>query len=133
MLNRERRVVVHPPAADVGATIICETEELMAPWDQEKVWHIQTGIPFVYEALEVDLPPGRPYAVSWHRYTSGRSPSRLPPITGGGRSRTCRSSTSADVKVEPGMGRAGGADDRSHGAMRQSPEKTTSGAHSASG
>jgi hypothetical protein len=60
--------VVHPPAADVGATIICESEELLAPWDQEKIWGIQSGNPVVFEALEVDLPTGRPYSVSWHRY-----------------------------------------------------------------
>lgn len=68
LMSTEKTRVVHPPAADVGATIICETEELMAPWHQETVWHIQTGSPFVYEALEVDLPAGRSYAVSWHRY-----------------------------------------------------------------
>ena len=68
MLSTERERIVHPPAADVGATIICESEELMAPWDQEKVWGIQSGTPVAFEALEVDLPAGRPYAVSWHRY-----------------------------------------------------------------
>ncbi|MFZ1938561.1 MAG: DUF3857 domain-containing protein [Terracidiphilus sp.] len=67
LLSTEKVRTVHPPAADVGATIICESEELMAPWDQEKLWHIQSGIPFVFEALEVDLPSGRPYAASWHR------------------------------------------------------------------
>jgi len=67
MMSTEKTRVVHPPAADVGATIICESEELLAPWDQEKIWRIQSGIPVVFEALEVDLPAGRPYAVSWHR------------------------------------------------------------------
>ena len=66
LLDRKTRVV-HPPAADVGATIICESEELLAPWDQEKIWHIQSGIPIVFEALEVDLPAGRAHAESWHR------------------------------------------------------------------
>ncbi|MGO8757660.1 MAG: DUF3857 domain-containing protein [Terracidiphilus sp.] len=60
--------IVHPPAANVGATILCESEELMAPWSQEKVWGIQSGIPFVFEALEIDLPPGRSYSESWHRF-----------------------------------------------------------------
>jgi transglutaminase-like putative cysteine protease len=68
MLSTEKARIVHPPAADVGATIICESEELLAPWKQEKIWGIQSGIPVVFEALEIDLPPGRPYAVSWHRY-----------------------------------------------------------------
>jgi Domain of Unknown Function with PDB structure (DUF3857)/Transglutaminase-like superfamily len=67
MMSTAKTRVVHPPAADVGATIICESEELLAPWDQEKIWGIQNGIPVVFEALEVDLPAGRPYAVSWHR------------------------------------------------------------------
>ncbi len=69
MLSTRKARVVHPPAADVGATIICESEELMAPWDQEKIWEIQHGIPAVLQALEIDLPAGRPYAVSWHRYS----------------------------------------------------------------
>jgi hypothetical protein len=60
--------IVHPPAADIGATIICESEELLAPWYQEKAWSIQSGVPFVYEALEIDLPTGRAYADAWHRY-----------------------------------------------------------------
>ena len=68
MLSTRKARIVHPPAADVGATILCESEELMAPWDQEKIWEIQHGIPAVFQALEVDLPAGRPYAVSWHRY-----------------------------------------------------------------
>jgi transglutaminase-like putative cysteine protease len=68
MLSTEKARIVHPPAEDVGATIICESEELMAPWQQEKIWGIQNGVPVVFEALEIDLPPGRPYAVSWHRY-----------------------------------------------------------------
>jgi hypothetical protein len=68
MLSTEKGRIVNPPAADIGATIVCESEELMAPWNQEKIWGIQSGIPIVFEALEIDLPPGRSYAVSWHRY-----------------------------------------------------------------
>ena len=45
LLDTEKTRVVHPPAADIGATIVCESEELMAPYDQEKVWKIQSGIP----------------------------------------------------------------------------------------
>ncbi len=67
MLSTRKVRVVSPPAADIGATIVCESEELMAPWDQEKIWGIQNGIPVVLEALEIDLPPGHTYAVSWHR------------------------------------------------------------------
>ena len=68
LLMTERRRIVHPPAEDVGATILCESEELMAPYDQEKVWDIQEGTPFVSEALEVDLPSGGHFAESWHQY-----------------------------------------------------------------
>ncbi len=68
MLSTRKARVVHPPAEDVGATIVCESEELLAPWDQEKIWDIQSGIPVVFEALELDLPPGCAYSESWHRF-----------------------------------------------------------------
>jgi transglutaminase-like putative cysteine protease len=68
MLSTYKARVVHPPAADVGAVIVCDSEELLEPFSKEKVWHIQTGIPIVFEALEVDLLPGRPYSVAWHKY-----------------------------------------------------------------
>ena len=68
LLQTEKSRIVHPPAADVGATILCESEELMAPYNQEKVWRIQVGIPFVFEALEIDLPPSGHIASSWHQY-----------------------------------------------------------------
>lgn len=72
MLSTAKARVVHPPAEDVGATIVCESEELLAPWDQEKIWDIQSGIPVVFEALEVDLPVGRDHAESWHRFAPVR-------------------------------------------------------------
>ncbi len=65
-LFTEKTRVVQPPAADVGATLICESEELMAPYMQEKAWFIQGAEPAVYEALELDLPEGRTYAADWH-------------------------------------------------------------------
>lgn len=68
LLLTEKARIVHPPGADVGATILCESEELMAPWSREKIWNIQEGIPFVYEALEIDLPPSGHFAESWHQY-----------------------------------------------------------------
>jgi hypothetical protein len=68
MLSTRKSKVAHPPAVDVGATIICETEELMEPYLQEKIWGIQIGIPVVYQALEIDLPTGRAHAESWHRH-----------------------------------------------------------------
>jgi transglutaminase-like putative cysteine protease len=68
MLSTYREVVVHPPAEDIGATILCESEELMPPYFQETVWRFQGNIPAVYQAIEVDLPPGRSHAESWHRH-----------------------------------------------------------------
>ncbi len=68
MLSTYKERTVHPPAMDVGATIICETEEVMKPYWQEKDWQIQNGIPIVYEALEVDLPAGKPHQQSWRHH-----------------------------------------------------------------
>jgi len=68
MLSTRKARMVHPPAVDVGATVICESEELMEPYLQEKIWSIQNGIPVVFQALEIDLPPGRSHAESWHSY-----------------------------------------------------------------
>jgi hypothetical protein len=66
MLSTERTRVVHAPAADVGATLVCESEELLKPYFQEKDWRFQYSVPVVFEALEVDLPPGRAHADAWH-------------------------------------------------------------------
>jgi hypothetical protein len=68
MLFTEKTRVVHPPAADVGAVVLCESEELLEPYRQEKVWHFQSGIPIVFQALEVDLPAGRTHCESWHKF-----------------------------------------------------------------
>ena len=69
LLFTSKTRVSHPPAVDVGATIICESEEQMPPWNHEKHWNIQIGIPVVFQALELDLPQGLNYSESWHRYT----------------------------------------------------------------
>ena len=68
MLSTNKYRVVHPPAVDVGAVVICESEEVLKPYIQEAVWRIQSDVPFVYEAMEVDLPAGRNYAEGWHRF-----------------------------------------------------------------
>lgn len=69
MLSTRKSRIARPPAVDVGATVICESEELMEPFLQEKVWNIQNGIPAVFQALEVDLPPGRAHSEAWHNQT----------------------------------------------------------------
>jgi len=66
MLSTRKYRVAHPPAADVGATILCESEELLESYSQEKIWQVQSGIPIVFQALEVDLPAGRAHTESWH-------------------------------------------------------------------
>lgn len=68
MLSTRKTRVVHPPAADVGATIICESEELLEPYIQETDWHIQSSIPVAFQALEVELPAGRSYSAAWHKF-----------------------------------------------------------------
>jgi transglutaminase-like putative cysteine protease len=68
MLSTRKVRIVHPPAADVGATILCESEELLEPYLQEKDWDIQSGIPVVFQVLEVDLPPGRAHSEAWHKF-----------------------------------------------------------------
>jgi hypothetical protein len=68
MLSTRKTRTVHPPAADVGATIICESEELLAPYAQEKIWSVQNGIPVVFEALEVDVLKGLTPVANWHNH-----------------------------------------------------------------
>ncbi len=68
MLSTRKERLAHPSAADVGSTIVCESEELMEPYLQEKVWEIQNGIPIVFEALELDLPAGRAHSEAWHKH-----------------------------------------------------------------
>ncbi|WP_263354071.1 DUF3857 domain-containing transglutaminase family protein [Acidicapsa acidisoli] len=78
MLSTYKYRVAHPPAVDVGAVVVCESEELLKPYMQEKVWHIQSEIPMVFEALEVDLPAGRSHAEAWHQY-AGVKPVEVSP------------------------------------------------------
>ncbi|UWZ84714.1 DUF3857 domain-containing transglutaminase family protein [Occallatibacter riparius] len=68
MLSTRKARIAHPPAVDVGATIVCESEEVMKPYMQEKVWTLQNGIPVVFQALELDLPAGHSYSEAWHRF-----------------------------------------------------------------
>jgi transglutaminase-like putative cysteine protease len=66
MLSTSKTRVAIPPAIDVGAVLVCESEELLEAYLQETTWHVQYGIPVLSEALEIDLPPGRAYTVAWH-------------------------------------------------------------------
>lgn len=66
MLSTYKVKVARLPAVDVGAVILCESEVAMRPYLQEKDWQVQQGIPVVFEALEVDLPPGKSHSEAWH-------------------------------------------------------------------
>ncbi len=68
MLSTRKLRVVHPPAADVGAMVFCESEELLAPYSQETIWSVQSDQPVVFQALEVDLPASLSQMYSWHRH-----------------------------------------------------------------
>ena len=70
MLSTHKVRVAIPPAIDVGATVVCESEEILQPYLHETIWDIQQNIPVVFQALEVDLPAGRPHAQSWHSFKS---------------------------------------------------------------
>ncbi len=67
LLTSKTRVAI-PPAIDVGATLVCESEELLEPYYREKLWEIQDRVPIVFQALEVDLPPGRAHSQAWHGF-----------------------------------------------------------------
>lgn len=64
----ERFRIVKPPAMDIGAVVVCETEKQLRPYMNEEDWDIQASIPVVQEALELVLPPGGHYAESWRKY-----------------------------------------------------------------
>jgi transglutaminase-like putative cysteine protease len=68
MLSTGKMRIAHPPAVDVGATVICESEEVLQPYLYENIWEMQHSLPIVFEALEIDLPPGRAHAQSWHNF-----------------------------------------------------------------
>ena len=68
MLSTNKVRIAHPPAVDVGATVICESEELLTPYIHENIWQIQRSIPVVFQALEVDLPAGRTHSQAWHNF-----------------------------------------------------------------
>jgi hypothetical protein len=74
MLSTRKTRVAHPPAVDVGATVVCESEELLEPYTHENIWRFQSAIPIVSQALEVDLPPGKNHSQAWHNFKA------VPPV-----------------------------------------------------
>jgi len=78
MLSTHKLRIAHPPAVDVAAMVVCESEEQMRPYMHEKVWGIQDDIPIVFQALEVDLPAGKPISSAWHNFPPAK-PSEVAP------------------------------------------------------
>jgi hypothetical protein len=78
MLSTDKTRIVRPPAADPGAVVICESEELLRSYMHQQVWQLQTSIPAVYQAFELDLSPGQSYFSSWHRYPA-QTPTQVQP------------------------------------------------------
>jgi hypothetical protein len=68
MLSTEKLKVAHPPAIDVGATIVCESEEQVRPYMRQEFWGVQDEIPVVFLGVELDLPAGEKHWQSWHNY-----------------------------------------------------------------
>src|SRR6185312_14769185 len=66
----DRFRVVNPPGADPGAVVACETERHLEPYLSSEDWEFQYPYPVVNESLELVLPPGGHFAVSWSRYAA---------------------------------------------------------------
>lgn len=66
----EKIRTLNPPGGDPGAVVACETETRLRPYYFEEHWSIQSDIPIVKEALELDLPPGGHFADAWRNYPS---------------------------------------------------------------
>ena len=64
----DRFRVLNPPGADPGAVVACETETHLRPYFTSEEWQIQYSFPVVKESLELVLPPGGHFAVSWSNY-----------------------------------------------------------------
>jgi hypothetical protein len=72
MQSTERIRRVNPPADAPGSVVVCETEERLRPYMNEEDWLIQTPIPIVLQAMELDLPPSGHYAEAWSRFSPVR-------------------------------------------------------------
>lgn len=70
LLATRKTRIANPPGVDPGAVVVCESEEQMQSYIDEKLWRFQDSVPVVSEALEVDLPPGRAHTEAWHNYSA---------------------------------------------------------------
>jgi hypothetical protein len=78
MLSAAKTRFVRSPAADPGAVVICESEEVLRSYMHEQVWELQSEIPAVDQVYELDLPFGLSYFAGWHRYPV-QAPAQLEP------------------------------------------------------
>ncbi len=72
LLETEKVRVGLAPGADPGSVIVCESEVQLRPYIDEQVWYFQHSIPVLQSELEIDLPPGRHHAESWHHYEAAK-------------------------------------------------------------
>jgi hypothetical protein len=68
LLFTEKAFVVTPPGVDPGSIVACESETQTKNYMPEKLWEFQYSIPVANEALEIDLPLGKPHTEAWHAY-----------------------------------------------------------------
>jgi hypothetical protein len=68
MLLTERARVLKAPGADPGAVVACETEVQLRSYINQATIFLQDDIPTVFNAFEVDLPPGGHYSESWRKH-----------------------------------------------------------------
>lgn len=61
---------LHPPAADIGAIVACESEVELRSYINEEIWQFQDSIPVVRGTFELQLPPGWQYYSAWKSYPS---------------------------------------------------------------
>jgi hypothetical protein len=68
LLLTERARGLKAPGADPGAVVACETEVQLRPYINQSTTFLQDDIPTVFNAFEIDLPPGGHYAESWGKH-----------------------------------------------------------------
>ena len=71
MLSTYKRRVAHPPAVDVGATVICESEELMEPYRRRNAGTSRAAFRWSSRRWKLICPQGRAHAQTWHNFKRG--------------------------------------------------------------
>ena len=69
MLSTHKMRVAHPPAVDVGATVICESEEIVAALPAgDDLGYPAAAFPSSSRRLKSICPPAAPTSQSWHSF-----------------------------------------------------------------